>query len=150
MTIPEGGTMDWTIKPPEEPGYYWFYGWVSEQVRGPLLYCISTVIAPVDVTHFIGIAYFDVKRSYGMWAPIAIPNLPPIPPKDMEVTEGYTYRTEDEPPIQCDLSVPVELHTRESERELCAHRVSLTMRELGICADDRNKVLAAIYGGLHR
>ena len=34
---------------------------------------------------------------------------------------------------------------RESERELCAHRISPVMRRLGFNADDRNRVIDAIY-----
>ncbi|MHA2312798.1 MAG: hypothetical protein ACXADF_15000 [Candidatus Thorarchaeota archaeon] len=155
--------MDWTIKPPEEPGYYWFYGWKTQAQRGPNLYCITTVLAPKGVKHYHGFSVLYFSNLYGMWARIQDPTLPPIPPKDMELDDLYTYRTEDEKGawlheaksqledrhgpltiISTDAIKEIAQIARESERELCTHRASLAMRSLGIHADDRNKVLAAI------
>lgn len=87
--------MYWTIAWPEEPGYYWFYGWCfRDRSREPELHFVRVrkiVNGVVRITdgHFL----YKQEGAYGMWTKIKFPDLPPLPPEDMVVAPNYTYHT---------------------------------------------------------
>lgn len=81
--------MEWTLKWPEAPGYYWFYGWMAwARHREPKLCIVETHQARDHVVHVHRgqILYQGKDGSYGMWSLIEMPELPPLPPEDMAVS----------------------------------------------------------------
>ena len=90
--------MEWTLKWPDAPGYYWFYGWTAwmrDTEPG-----LSIVYAHDAGDHIVpvcrGQILYQAEKAYGMWSFIELPELPPIPPEDMVISPDYTYHTERE------------------------------------------------------
>ena len=88
--------MEWTLKWPEVPGYYWFYGWKAwMRDTEPKLMIVQVHQGNNCVVPVVrGQILYRAEKAYGMWSLIETPELPPLPPEDMVVSPHYTYHTE--------------------------------------------------------
>ena len=77
---PEPHDADWSEQWPTEPGFYWFYGHWPKSLE-PRLQVVQVVRDRLGeaVRVSFGAFMYPDETGAGLWRPIELPTLPPLP-----------------------------------------------------------------------